>query len=70
MKSVELPLHELGVIGVTRAAAGAGLALLLADKLDAQERRAAGWVLFGIGVLTSVPLAVSVLRRIRDANRD
>ena len=65
MKTVELPLHELGVIGVTRAAAGAGLALLASEKLNEDQRRTAGWILLGIGVLTTIPLAVSVIRRIR-----
>jgi len=65
MKTVEMPLHELAAIAATRAAAGAGLALLVSTKLTAGERKASGWVLLAIGVLTTVPLAISILRKIR-----
>ena len=62
MRQVSVPLHELAFIAATRGLAGAGLGLLLADKLDPPARRALGWTLLGIGAATTVPLAVSVLR--------
>ena len=65
MKTVEIPIHELAVIGVTRAAAGAGVALLATEKMSEEQRKTAGWILLGIGVLTTIPLAISVLRRLR-----
>jgi hypothetical protein len=37
--------------------AAGGLALLLADKLDANQRKAVGWTLLGVGLLTTIPLA-------------
>ena len=61
MRKSILTIPEIGLIGVTRVALGAGLALLLADKLDRKERRAAGWALFLIGVVTTVPLVLHVL---------
>jgi hypothetical protein len=64
-KTVEIPIHELAVIGVTRAAAGAGIALLATEKMNEEQRKTAGWVLLGIGVLTAIPRAISVLREIR-----
>ena len=59
-KSV-LTIPEIGLIGITRVALGAGLALLLGDKLDRKERRAVGWSLFLVGVLTTAPLILDVL---------
>ena len=54
-------LPELGLIAGTRAALGAGVALLLADKLSPQSRRAVGWTLLAVGLLTTVPLVANVL---------
>jgi len=59
-KSV-LTIPEIGLIGITRVALGAGLALLLSDKLDRKERRAVGWSLFLVGALTTAPLVLNVL---------
>jgi len=47
----------------TRAALGAGIALLVGDRLGPAQRRAVGWSLVGVGVLTTIPLAVEVLKR-------
>jgi hypothetical protein len=57
----KVTLPELGLIGGTRAALGAGLALLFADRLDDDQRRAIGWTLFWVGVLSTVPLVMEVL---------
>jgi hypothetical protein len=51
---------ELGLIAVTRVALGAGLGLLLADRLNDDERRAVGWSLLLVGALTTIPLALEV----------
>jgi hypothetical protein len=56
-----LTLPEIALIGATRGALGAGIALLLADKLDRKERRAVGWTLFLVGIATTIPLALVVL---------
>jgi hypothetical protein len=63
MRKSVLTIPEIGLIGVTRVALGAGLALLLGEKLDRKERRAAGWALFLIGVVTTVPLVLDVLSK-------
>ena len=49
------------MIALTRAMLGAGVALLLCDKLTPEHRRAIGWTLVAIGVVTTVPLAMEVL---------
>jgi hypothetical protein len=65
MKTVEIPLHEIAIIAGTRAVAGAGAALLVSRKLNEDQRKTAGWLLLIIGVLTTIPLAISIARRIR-----
>jgi hypothetical protein len=45
------------VIAATRGLLGAGLGLLLADKLDANTRKAVGWTLAAVGALSTLPLA-------------
>jgi hypothetical protein len=63
MISRTLTLPELGMIAGTRAALGAGLALLLGERLDRKPRRAVGWTLVAVGVLSTVPLLAGVLHR-------
>ncbi len=65
MKTTELTLPELALIAGTRALLGAGLALLFADKLNNDRRKAAGWTMFLIGAATTIPLAINVLSKRR-----
>ena len=58
-RMITLPL--LGLVAGTRAALGAGIALLLADRLTAEQRRAVGWTLTAVGAISTIPLAVQVL---------
>jgi len=60
MVTREITLPRLALIAGTRAALGAGAGLLLADRLSPEQRRAAGWTLLAVGVLTTVPLAADV----------
>lgn len=61
MGATQVTLPELALIAGTRAALGAGLGLLLADRLSERERRAVGWTLLLVGVLSTIPLAFEVL---------
>lgn len=61
MKKHPLTVPEIGLIAGTRAAAGAGVALLLCDKLSREQRRAVGWTLLAIGIITTLPLLADVL---------
>jgi hypothetical protein len=63
MRESRVTVPELMLIAGTRAALGAGLGLLLADRLPPGQRRAVGWTLLLFGALTTVPLAVEVLGR-------
>ena len=63
MRETQLSLRELALIAGTRAALGAGLALLLANKLPPHERKVFGWALLLTGLATTFPLATDVLGR-------
>jgi hypothetical protein len=54
-------LPELGLIAGTRVALGAGLGLLLGDRLDNKPKRAVGWTLLAVGALTTLPLVAGVI---------
>ncbi|MBA2432473.1 MAG: hypothetical protein H0V56_10230 [Chthoniobacterales bacterium] len=53
----EVPLPMLALVAATRVMLGAGAALLLVEKMNDEQRRAVGWALLGVGILTTVPLA-------------
>ena len=63
MKERKWTLPEIGLIAGTRGALGAGIALLLADKLNDDQRKAVGWTLFLVGAISTIPLAINVLGR-------
>jgi hypothetical protein len=65
MMATELRLPELGLIAGTRGLLGAGIGLLLADKLSDERRRSIGWTLVAVGALTTLPLALLVFGRRR-----
>ena len=68
MREVQMTLPELALLVGTRAALGAGLGLLLADRLPESQRKAVAWSLLFVGALTTVPLAFEVLGKVRDSN--
>jgi hypothetical protein len=61
MQARSLTIPEIMLIGGTRVALGVGLGLLLADKLNDDRRRGAGWALLAVGALSTVPLVMNVL---------
>jgi hypothetical protein len=61
MRETRISLPELSLVAGTRAMLGAGLGLLLADRLAPEQRRAIGWTLFIIGAASTIPLAFEVL---------
>ena len=63
MKKPDVTLPELALIAGTRAMLGAGIGLLLADKIPDKQRKAVGWTLTVIGAVTTIPLAVNALTR-------
>lgn len=63
MKEIALTLPQVSLIAGTRVALGAGLAMLLTDRMSDRERRTAGWTLFLAGAATTVPLMRMVLKK-------
>jgi hypothetical protein len=61
MRERTLTIPEIMLIAGTRIALGAGMGLLLADKLNKDHRRGAGWALLAVGVLSTFPLVMNVL---------
>ena len=65
MKTSELTLPEIALIAGTRGMLGAGIALLLSDRLDRGQRKVVGWTLFVMGAISTIPLAIDVLSKRR-----
>jgi uncharacterized membrane protein YfcA len=61
MKTHALKIPEIGLIALTRAMLGAGVGLLLADRISPEQRRAIGWTLVAVGALTTIPLGMEIL---------
>ncbi len=65
MRELQFTLPELAVFAGTRAILGAGLGLLLADRLPEGQRKAVGWTLFLVGVVITVPLALEAMGKVQ-----
>jgi multisubunit Na+/H+ antiporter MnhB subunit len=61
MQERTVTIPDLALIAGTRIALGAGIGLLLADKLNEDQRKGAGWALLAVGILTTIPLMMNVL---------
>ena len=62
--SENLPVS--GTIGLSQAAAGVGLGLLIAEKLSGETRRRTGSILLIAGALALAPVIASLVRRVRN----
>lgn len=64
MPNTTLPLYKVGALALTRAALGAGIGLLVADRLEPRTRRVVGGVLVAVGLVSTVPLVASIVKGI------
>jgi uncharacterized membrane protein YfcA len=69
MRKIQITLPELALVAGTRGMLGVGIGLLLADRLPQAQRKAVGWTLATIGLLTTIPLAIEVFGEIQPAER-
>lgn len=69
MRETRVTLPELALIAGTRALLGAGLGLLLADRLSEDRRKAIGWTLLLVGAASTIPLALEVFAEGRSDKR-
>ena len=58
-----LTIPEIMLVAGTRVALGVGVGLLISDRLNEDQRKAAGWVLLAVGVLTTIPIVRGVLAK-------
>ena len=63
LKERKVTIPELILIGSTRVALGLGIGLLIKDKLNKDQRQAAGLALLIVGAVTTIPLAIEVLSK-------
>ena len=63
LKERTVTIPELMLIGGTRVALGLGIGLLIRDKLNKDQRKAAGLALLIVGAVTTIPLAIEVLSK-------
>ena len=61
MREHTVTLPELSLLAGTRAVVGAGLGLLLAGRMNDDQRRAVGWAFLMLGGLSTIPLAIKLL---------
>jgi hypothetical protein len=61
MQEKSLTIPELVLIAGTRVALGAGIGLLIGDRLGRDVRKGAGWTLLGMGALTTIPIVIGLL---------
>jgi hypothetical protein len=58
-----LTIPEVAVIGGTRALLGAGVGLLLANKLKGNPRNAVGVALLLVGAASTIPIARNIFAK-------
>ncbi len=63
MRETTLTVPEIVMIAGTRVAFGAGLGLLLAERLGRETRKGAGLALLTVGALSTIPLVLGILRK-------
>ena len=63
MKERGLTIPEIMLVAGTRVALGAGIGLLISDRLKKDQRNGAGWALLGVGVLSSIPIVIGILSK-------
>jgi len=65
MKEANIALPKLGAIAVTRVLLGVGIGLLLSEKIGRERRAIIGGILAAVGALTTIPLAIGVVKQVR-----
>ncbi|HSS29916.1 MAG TPA: hypothetical protein VLL06_02750 [Nitrospiraceae bacterium] len=65
-----MSVPELALIAGTRAILGVGLGLLLADRLNLDQRKAVGWTMFAIGAISTIPLGFEIFGERLQSGKD
>jgi hypothetical protein len=62
-------IPEVMLLAGTRVALGAGIGLLISDRLNNNQRKAVGWTLLAVGLLSTIPIASGVFAKPPAAGR-
>lgn len=60
---ISISYPELGLFAATRGMIGAGIGLMLANRISREKRRAIGLPLFIIGALSTIPIAMRLFHK-------
>lgn len=63
MRQASLPLPEIAALAATRGMIGAGIGLLVANKIRPRRRIRVGLPLLIIGALSTIPFAIDIFRK-------
>jgi hypothetical protein len=58
-----MTIPEIMVLGGTRVALGVGVGLLIAGKLNDDQRKGAGLALAVVGALTTIPIVINIIKK-------
>ena len=62
MRKHLVTLPEVVIIAATRGMIGFGAGLLLSERFGRDRRRPVGWTLLTVGLVSTIPLALQLLR--------
>lgn len=65
MNRTPLSIPEIAIIAGTRAMLGAGVGMLIANRLNRDQRKAVGWTLITVGAITTIPIAAQLIKSTR-----
>jgi hypothetical protein len=65
MREATISLPRLAAIAATRGMLGIGIGLLLSERLGSKARCYAGYALAAVGALSTIPLAIGVVKRVK-----
>ena len=60
---VSISFPELGLFAATRGMIGAGIGLLIANRISRDKRKAIGLPLFIVGALSTIPIARHIFHK-------
>ena len=63
MRNLNVSLPEVAFVAATRAMGGIGIGLLASTLIKDKHRTKVGLALLGIGILTTIPIALTARRR-------
>lgn len=70
MKERTVTMPQIGMIAVTRTLLGAGVGMLIADKIGKENSKRIGIPLMALGAISTIPLVMSVLHENKPWHKD